>query len=189
MKACILLHLVAVAALGWWLASPGRMSELPDANQARASQPPTTVSSSPAEVFQKAFWKRPGSDDRIANAERREWKDAGGISKWQWFITVKPSKALVNHLITGNAFMLARGKNLARAANAPMWFPTSAEDAEVLTNASGTFIVLWDPKQNLIHATDSGHGFTAGASAPAYAPAVVQHTPTGRLPVTPPPRP
>lgn len=189
MKASILLLLVAVVALGWWLASPGHMSEMPDANQARASQPPTTVTINPAEVFQKAFWKRPGTDDRIAHAERREWKDADGISKWQWFITVEPSAALVNHLITGNAFMLMRGKNLARAADAPGWFPTSADDAEVLTNAAGTFTVLWDKKQNLIHATDSGRGFTTGARAPVPAAAVVQNTPTGRLPVTPPPRP
>lgn len=81
-----------------------------------------------AAVFQRAFWRRPGAEDVIKNAERREWIDApqaagsgpgsdgsggsagsagsaGGVRKWQWFIEVKPGAGLRDYLL-GNPFQL-----------------------------------------------------------------------------------
>jgi hypothetical protein len=137
-------------------------------------------------VFQKAFWKRPTPEDQILHAERREWQDKDGLSKWQWFIAVKPSPALVDHLITDNAFMLTASRSGGRQhAEVPEWFPTEAP--QVLTNPSGSFRILWDKKANLLHATDSGSGFGPGAPEPARVVTVTQ--PEGRLPTTPPPRP
>ncbi len=153
------------------------------------SGPPTNTVTDPVAVFQKAFWKRPSAADEILHAERREWHDADGVSRWQWFIGVKPSAALVEHLITANAFMLApasAGKGAAPRppAGAPDWFP--AEAPETFANAAGSFLVLWDKERNILHATDGGTGFRPGAPEPAKpVPAAPSE---GRLPATPPPR-
>ncbi len=192
MKTFILIALAAVAAaLGWWLAPPENRSDR-SMTASRTDLPDATITD-PAVVFQKAFWKRPSAEDRILHAERREWADENGLSKWQWFISVKPSPALVAHLITQNAFALtaAPGGSGPQHAEAPEWFPNSAAGAEVFTSATGTFTILWDKPRNLLHATDRGSGFRPGAPAPAPAPtpALTVAPPQGRLPTTPPPRP
>jgi len=144
----------------------------------------------PAEVFQKAFWKRPAADDTILHAERREWKTEEGVSKWQWFISVRPGHDLVGHLIKENAFMLAKLEegDILPPQEPPEWFPASKEGCEVFANASKSFRLLWDREKNLLHATDSGGGFQPGAPQPAKPVSVSANTP-GRLPLTPPPNP
>jgi hypothetical protein len=55
-----------------------------------ASQPAGTlaVKTDDADIFRRAFWRRPDPGDRILHAERREWtRDVSqGISQWQWFL-------------------------------------------------------------------------------------------------------
>lgn len=176
-----------VTAVGWYLASPENEPDRShEAHVPHESTPPTNTVTDPALVFQKAFWKRPTAEDQILHAERREWQDKDGLSKWQWFIAVKPSPALVDHLITDNAFMLApRSGRPEHADDTPKWFPTEAP--QTFANTSGTFQILWDKEKNLLHATDSGSGFRPGAPEPAKAITAAQ--PEGRLPTTPPPKP
>jgi hypothetical protein len=49
------------------------------------SDPPSAVEQEAEEVFKRAFWRRPSAEDRILKAERHEWHDAEGVSRWQWF--------------------------------------------------------------------------------------------------------
>jgi hypothetical protein len=177
-----------IAALGWHFAGSENPSDHSDPSDRSDRPHPAALRTDPATVFEKAFWKRPSNDDRILHAERREWKDASGISKWQWFITVEPSKALLDHLITQNAFSLTPAKNTQITPEAPKWFPSSKASFEAFTNASGTFTIFWDKARNILHATDSGRGFRPGAPAPSSAPLASQQ-PAGRLPSTPPPKP
>jgi hypothetical protein len=175
-----------VAAIGWHLASPkSDKSDLSDSPDPTFQKPTNTITD-PASVFQKAFWKNPTAEDQILHAERHEWQDKNGLSKWQWFLAVKPSSALVDHLITQNAFMLVKAAK-PLPSNLPQWFQTSAEFIETYTNPNGTFHLLWDKEENLLHATDSGSGFRPGAPDPAKALTAAQ--PEGRLPTTPPPKP
>ena len=97
-------------------------------------------------------------------------------------------------LVFGNrrnveAFMLTPSRSGGHEhPEAPEWFPkTPTEATQTLTNATGSFKVLWDKERNLLHASDSGSGFRPGAPEPAQP--VVQNTPSGRLPTTPPPKP
>lgn len=176
---------LAVGFIGWRMASPEKTSDRSHTTSLTYnSPPPTTTLTDPTEVFQKAFWKHPTPEDDILRAERKEWADNNGLSKWQWFLSVKPSAALVEHLITQNAFMLRRSEPPSKL---PEGFPESAKGYEAYTNASGAFLILWDKEENLLHATDSGSGFRPGAPEPVKA--VVTTPPEGRLPVTPPPNP
>ncbi len=183
----ILLTALILAVVGWYLASPENESDSSQGTHAaHESQPPTSTVTDPALVFQKAFWKRPTPEDQILHAERREWQDKDGLSKWEWFIAVKPSPALVDHLITNNAFMLTASRSGGREhAEAPEWFLTEAP--QTFANPNGTFQILWDKEKTLLHATDSGSGFRPGAPEPAKAITAAQ--PEGRLPTTPPPKP
>jgi len=116
----------------------------------------------PALVFKKAFWRTPASDDRILHAERREWSDASaGVTRWSWFLAINPSPALREWLAT-NPFSLATlSSNVKISAlyKAPTWFPEDTAGFQIQQNASGSFFVIYSSKENLIFATDSGHGF------------------------------
>lgn len=192
-----LLSALLVAFVGWRIGAPQHPEVIRGgASTPRRSPLPNITVRDPAEVFQKAFWKRPAAEDQILHAERREWRDGAGISKWQWFVSVKPSGALVDHLITNNAFGLVASGGGAQvpATDLPPWFPKeAAAGAKTFSGATGTFILVWDKEHNLLHATDSGGGFRPGAPQPARpvaspsAPAPSQ--PAGRLPTTPPPKP
>ena len=187
----ILLCPTLVAIVGWWLGSSRDIAitrhEVP---VPRASPPPTSTITDPAVVFQKAFWKRPVPEDQILQAERREWQDTTGLSKWQWFISVKPSAPLVDHLVRDNAFGLSTSHDsrFDTTAAAPSWFPTkTTPGTQILTSGNGTFTLLWDKENNHLHATDSGTGFRPGAPEPGQP--VASARPVGRLPPTPPPKP
>lgn len=189
----ILLSAMLLAAIGWWLGSPGPPPLVPNPTQA-AHPPPTSTVNDPVTVFQNAFWKRPTAEDHILNAERREWRDGTAISRWQWFISVKPSPLLVAHLITDNAFALSPSLDgmPRQAENAPIWFPEEADTGvQVFTENSGAFTLIWDEQDNLLHATGSGGGFHHGAPETAGQPPVApaQPMPAGRIPTTPPPKP
>lgn len=192
MKALLfILFLAAVAAVGWRLAVSNEETYQTHATHEHSkSEPPTTTLTDATEVFQKAFWKRPAEQDRILHAERREWADAAGVKKWQWFIEVEPSPELVNHLITDKAFSLGPARSGWRepAAGTPEWFSKPAAEHQILEDSSGSFILIHDAKANRILATDSGGGFHPGAPArPSHVPA--PSNAAGRIPLTPPPNP
>ncbi|MFT5191293.1 MAG: hypothetical protein ACI9DF_006049 [Verrucomicrobiales bacterium] len=55
---------------------------------------PTVADEAAIEVFQRAFWKRPTSEDKILHAERREWTGDDGQLQWHWFLVVELSPEL-----------------------------------------------------------------------------------------------
>lgn len=117
------------------------------------------VTTDPAVVFQKAFWRRASTDDQILHAERRQWHTAGGVRKWQWFIAVNPGPQLVEWLAT-NPFSLASTPSPAAIHNPPTWFPKPSTDFQIHQNPEGHFILLLSRDGKHLYATDSGHGFT-----------------------------
>ncbi len=192
--------LVVAALLLGWMGWHFVISRTPSYNQAQpaaqsvavpvsAGSSPTTTLTDPAEVFQKAFWKRPTADDKILKAERMEWSDETGVTRWQWHLMVKPSPGLIEYLITNNAFMLARSSKPLTLKNPPAGFPTSAEGYGIFTNAAGNFVLLWSESENLLHATDSGSGFRPGGSPPAPPVPASPSQPKGRLSTKLPPDP
>jgi hypothetical protein len=46
------------------------------------------------EVFRRALWRQPSQEDAIHNAERRKWADAGGVTRWEWFLSITPGPTL-----------------------------------------------------------------------------------------------
>ena len=121
-----------------------------------------------AAVFQRAFWRRPASSDKILHAERRDWlDDASGVQKWQWFIAVQPSAAFRDWLLKDNPFELvsvAPGTELVPLSSPPAWFPSAGELAGLsrYRNREGRYLVFHDLANDRLYATDAGGGF-AGA--------------------------
>lgn len=188
-KGILIIVSLLLAWVGWHLVS----SNQPDSPQthiihASDELAAPTIFIDPAEVFQKAFWRRPSAEDLILGAERKEWSNEEGVSRWYWNLTVKPSEALVNYLITNNAFMLVRSNSPVESCDLPEAIANYSEGFETYSDASRKFVLLWNKQENLLHATDSGTGFLPGAPEPAAAPPVARH-PEGRLPTTPPPSP
>jgi hypothetical protein len=173
-----------VAFTGWWLASPENRSDKSDEAHRAYKSPPTTTLTDSTTVFEKAFWKHPTADDHILHAERREWSDAAGVQKWQWFIAVQPSPQLVKHLRDDNAFNLVPATE-ALIDSAPSWFATGGK---VLQSLQGNMRLIFNDKANTLYATDSGGGFKAGAPEPAKNIPPTASVPS-RLPPTPPPNP
>lgn len=153
--------------------------------------PPTrTVSDGPA-IFKKAFWRDPSAADQIVNAERREWSDAEGVTRWQWFIEVNASPDLLKHLREDNPFGLRRTSATPLPEGLPPWFSYAPEEVEVLKSATGGLQMIFSKQNSRLLATSSGNGFQRGAPAPASTRSTVtrQEPVPGRLPTTPPPNP
>lgn len=194
MKALVIIGLaVVLGALGYYGISRGHKTDKPHnshnshpSHKSHPPDPPSTTLTNFTEVFQKAFWKRPTAEDKILHAERREWSDADGVRKWQWFIAVQPSPELVKHLIEANAFNLVSGKALPDIHGAPDWFVAPSGKFEVFSAPSGSMCVLFNRTENHLYATDTGGGFHPGAPE-AVAPAPQPSAPTGRLPGGAPP--
>jgi hypothetical protein len=186
MKAVIVIAAAALVAFtGWWLASPENRSDKSDETHRAYKSPPTTTLTDSTTVFEKAFWKHPTANDKILHAERREWSDAAGLQKWQWFIEVEPSPELIKHLRDDNAFNLIASTSSKPIEGAPIWFTVSS-DASTLSSPQSNMRISFDSKSHRLHATDSGTGFRPGAPEPSKP--LTQSQPTGRLPTTPPPQ-
>lgn len=131
---------------------------------------PEGLSTDPELVFRRAFWRRPGAGDEILHAERREKAgDGASVAEWRWYLVVKPGPELRAWLAT-NPFSLhpapaAAGLEL-NAAGHPVWFAPDWQACEVRQNPEGRLIFAYSTADNLLYATDSGHGFTAPARAP-----------------------
>lgn len=180
---------VAATAGIWSLMRDGAAPSKVAAKTSTAAKPAADrVLDDPALVFQKAFWKRPASDDRILHAERREWTEEGETSRWQWFIEVEASPALERHLITENAFALGRSAAPVVPEGAPAWFSADPRGAMVMTAAGGTMQLIFHPETRRLQACGAGGGFRKGA--PEQSRSLPQPmASTSRIPLTPPPRP
>ena len=115
------------------------------------------------EVFRRALWRRPQEGDVIQNAERREWSDAEGVTRWEWFLVVTPSPALDEWLKT-NPFSLQkverpREGGPGSSERAPDWFPKEFPGKDVFQSNVGNFLLVRDAENGRIFLADSGGGF------------------------------
>lgn len=181
---------IAVAALGVFLGSCERQADptnQPDPSDLQA--PPTATLTDATEIFQKAFWKSPTAGDRILHAERREWSDEDGVTKWQWFIALHPSPELLRYVREENAFGLTRLESPRPVDRAPAWFRFDPAEVEVMGAPQSNLQFIFSDSGNLLYAAHSGGGFTRGAAAPSRSDAPPASRVSGRLPQTPPPNP
>lgn len=186
MKALLLIPLAGLlAGAGWFAYRTDPSEQSHPSPKTHASSPPTNTSTDSAKIFQQAFWKRPTADDKILHAERREWSDKDGVTKWQWFLAVEPSPELVKHLREDNAFHLAPAATPPKPDGAPAWFVFDAGDMSAMHAPGGGLTLLFSKSGNLLYATDTGGGFNPGAPEPTKT--ASQTTGTGRLPLTAPP--
>lgn len=121
------------------------------------------ITQEPDEIFRRAFWRHPGSDDRIVRAERREWSDSGNVRRWQWFIEVQPSPELLRTLRDPAQFSLVpieKSRPWSASAATPSWFPSASTSAlETHQSPGGTLTLLYRARDNTLFATDEGRGF------------------------------
>ena len=151
--------------------------------------PATSTSTDAEEVFKRAFWKRPTDGDRILHAERREWTNADGVDRWQWFIAVDPSEELARYLNEKNPFRLSepRGKVAIPTPPRPEWFPVTAEGFKVRQSRDGNMLFLTHRESGRLFATSQGRGFAKAVEVtPPAAPQSNGSGNPGRLPLTPP---
>ena len=186
-----ILAVLAAAALLWlgWQWLDGRR-QLPLDEPSVISwmgDPPTKVENEPVKIFQRAFWASPTEDDRILHAERREWSNAEGTQKWQWFLVVKASTQLIKNLRDDNAFGLVPGSAISLNPEAPNWFMFKPDEFSIFQSPHSGMRLMFSKTDNTLYATDSGRGFTKGAPEP-FKQAAPSPAP-GRLPPTPPPTP
>jgi hypothetical protein len=186
----ILAAVVASSAFGWAelrrmhsmesTAAPAKRSHL----AWRQGAPTKTVTDS-AEIFKRAFWRRPGNDDQILHAERHEWSDAEGLLRWQWFLVVKASPELIKDLRDDNAFGLVPASSVSANPEAPDWFAFKPDEFSIYHSPQSGMRLMFSKTDNTLYATDSGRGFTKGAPEPDKP--IQQASAPGRLPTTPPP--
>jgi hypothetical protein len=186
---------LGIVAWQWqlWQGEQGASPAAPSADVVTAeiewvSEPPASIENVGEEVFKRAFWRRPSAEDRILQAERHEWHDAEGVSRWQWFLIVDPSPALLQYLRDENAFGLVAGSG-EPLREAPAWFRFDPQAVQTLRAHSGGMQVSFRASDDRIFACASGAGFTKGAAAPSIAPAPISASSAGRLPNAPPPIP
>jgi len=166
-------------------ASPGS----PGSAGSFESQAPTAILTEPTAIFKRAFWRAPSAGDEILHAERREWADAGGVTKWQWFIVVKASPELLKYLRDDNAFGLIPAKAALLPDEKPQWFSFNPNEVAVLKSRHGKMQLVFQTQDNTLYASDAGGGFQRGAPEPTPAHPDRPAPSPGRLPNTPPPRP
>jgi hypothetical protein len=177
----------AALAIGVWLA--GSKQNAADQVQMEAlkqAHPGTlAINSDPVEIFKKVMWRAPRADDKILNAERREWSEDGSVQQWQWFLQVEASQDLLDYLKVTNAFGI-RPANSAEIANAPAWFPSDLTQFEIQRSGALTFFFRKDSRE--FFASSSGKGFAKALPATQAVP-VTGPQPQGRVPSTSPPAP
>ena len=150
---------LAIGVIVFLTQKPPKALEIP---QFLSDQLVLNTSTDPTLVFQKAFWRRPDSADKILHAERREWSQQGkDVREWQWFLAVKPSPNLAEWLKT-NPFSLPVFNDLYKyegSAPKPDWFPNDFAGFEIHKAPQGRFVLLFSAEKNLLYAIDSGAGF------------------------------
>lgn len=175
--------IAAFAVAGWFLFRAQRPAPPPE------TAPGETLEKSfpPELVFRRAFWRRPTPEDRILHADRREWSDTQGVTRWQAFLAVEPGPALRDWLAT-NPFSLATVPALSsEIPNPPEWFPKNFDGFTIQQSPIGNMVILTAASGSTVYFTDHGKGFARPSEAPT--PAEPAPVPANRLPNTPPPIP
>ncbi len=188
-------NVIATAALGLFLSACERQTAPsdPPAQTAPSAQsdPPTATLTDATEVFYKAFWQRPTAGDEILHAERHDWRDAEGVTKWRWFLAVRASPGLLKYLRDDNAFGLVPAKSALLPDDKPAWFSFNPSEVMVLKSPRGKMQLVFQTRDNTLFAMDAGGGMQRGAPEPAPVKPLQSppQPPAGRLPATPPPHP
>jgi hypothetical protein len=119
----------------------------------------------PDVVFARAFWRSPATDDRILHAERWEWSDADGVTRWQAFLEVAPGSALQEWLAS-NPFSLVSSPDLdSDIQNPPTWFPNNTAHFTIQKAPFGQMVILTAPGGSPVYFTDQGRGFARPAES------------------------
>lgn len=181
-----LVVITGALALGlglWWVISSSDRGDTPHATTGPATPVPArpapplpgkeeeqaTTAFPPELVFSRAFWRRPDPADQIRHAERREWSDPEGVTRWQFFLAVDPGPALSQWLAT-NPFSLVTVTTVERdIPDPPEWFPApgTATGATLQQSVSGNLVVITPSGSGTVFVTDHGRGFSRPVSAPA----------------------
>jgi len=159
MKAKILI-LAGIALVAGLIYFPRAGSSEPDAVPLEVDGGKLRRMTESAEIFQRAFWCRPRTEDKILHAERREWvSESDGVRKWEWFLAIEPGSGLVEDL--RRRFSLAPATLAAgEFAAAPDWFRRSpTKGSRTLSSQDGSMTLVLSPDQRLLLATGSGGGF------------------------------
>ena len=166
LKILLTLACGAVASLFWLVPGGEEPATPPPPGPEVIPDTTVQVSHDGEAVFRKAFWRRPGTDDRIVQAERLEWVDgAGDLVKWQWFLVVEPGPDL-RDWVAGNPFNLTRpealpGPGQEAGAYRPQWFPGRFESGLLFAGADGRQWIVLPGDGKFLYARDSGFGFSA----------------------------
>lgn len=145
------------------------------------------------EGFQRAFWRRPETGDRILQVESRSMEgetNAATPSVTRWFLAVEPGPALARALQEKNPFSL-RPVAPAPVADAPAWFPRDLEGFTMHAGSGPTARVLLTSRDgSRVYVAGTSRAFSPPvAEPPAPAASLAQQPSPGRLPATPPPNP
>lgn len=191
MKNLTIVLVPVLAWLAWSMAAaqpePASASDPPIAWK---GPPPDLVVTDQAAVFKRAFWRAPSAGDEVLHAVRHEWRDAEGVTKWQWFIAVKASPALLKYLRDDNAFGLLPAKSARLPGERPAWFSFDPGEVSVFKSPRGKMQLVFLTQNHTLYATDAGGGLQRGAPEPVPAVPPAQATSVrGRIPTTPPPTP
>jgi hypothetical protein len=179
--------LCAAIGLGLWLArSPDAAPPSVDSPVQQQHPGTLAVKSDGPAIFKKVLWRAPLPEDKILNAERREWSEGPDLNHWQWFLQVEAGKALSDYLRVANAFGL-RPAASPEIPHAPEWFPTDLTGYEV--QRAGALTFFFHKTSNEFYATSQGKGFTKALPIMPAAPPPTGPQPQSRIPVTPPPVP
>ncbi len=182
----IILLLIFGVGLVWrWVAPADRAALENEPKIAWEGRAPDSVVLDPTEIFKRAFWRMPSAGDQILKAERHEWSDSEGVTKWQWFLAVDASPELIKYLRDDNAFGLISAEFAKVPAEKPAWFQFPAEDFSVMRSSQSEMQLIFSKKDSKLYACASGRGFTRGA--PEREPEPATQVPAGRLPRIPPP--
>lgn len=152
----------AAARLIW----PADENTQPEAVQASISEdPPDVVVNGGSDVFRRAFWRHPAPMDRILQAELREWKDAGEVSRWSWHLRFIPGPKLRQDLLDGRIFPFREIgqedlETRLAACSRPAWAPTTV--VTPVSMLAGNFLLLQENGQ-VWYAEDHGGGFAKPA--------------------------
>lgn len=183
-------NVIAAAALGLFLSACERQTNPSDqTDPSTQTDHPTATLTDATEIFKKAFWQRPTAGDQILHAERHEWREAEGVTKWQWFIVVKASPELLKYLRDDNAFGLIPADSALLPDDKPAWFSFNPSEVMVLKSPRGKMQLVFKTHDNTLYASDSGSGLQPAVTAPVAPRKTGQQPSTGRLPATPPPTP
>ena len=184
-----LFALVTAVVAGLWLGGDVSQEEPPDAGPSALETLHAgkfAASKNLDTIFTEGLWRRPSPQDKILNAERREWSEGPDLNHWQWFLHVEAGKDLIDYLRVANAFGL-RPAVSAEIIHAPAWFPSDLTDYEIQRAGSLTF--LFHKTSNTFYATSQGKGFTKALPIQPAAPQPTGPQPQSRIPSTPPPSP